>query len=200
MNIIPTWYGKYTLIRILIMSATCIIMGCYLTVTGIMDARFFANPQINLSEVSVVVEEGMYVALSEYRVAAVLESTDQNRVCFLIEYREEEYVFVFEDKGSTAYDYLCISADRNGRIEEKAYVIEGRTVEINDKVYSKAINNLKKSQYMNIDPDSINRIEIDQVYNYSVFSIIFGIIALCVSISSFIYSLLRLKRLRNESE
>ena len=78
MNIVPNWYGKLTLFRVLLMSIPCIIIGCVLIVTGVVDARFLASPPINLSEKTVVLENDMYVELSEYSVAAVLDILDSD--------------------------------------------------------------------------------------------------------------------------
>lgn len=197
MNIVPNWYGKLTLFRVLLMSIPCIIIGCVLIVTGVVDARFLASPPINLSENTVVLDNDMYVELSEYRVAAVLDILDSDQTCFLIEYQEEKYVFVIENKDSSAYDSLCFSANRAGQIEEKSYVIEGRTSEFSDKLYSKAIDSLNKPQYTNIALDGIYRIEIRPVINDTSFRIAFGTILASVGLICFIYSLLRLIYLRN---
>lgn len=197
MNIVPAWYGKLTLLRVLLMSIPCIIIGCVLIMTGVVDASVLAEPPINISENTVVLENDMYVELSEYRVAAVLDILDSEQTCFLIEYQEGKYVFVIEDKDSSAYNSLYVSTNSAGQIEEKPYAIEGRTSELSDKLYSKAIESLKKPQYSNIALDGIYRIEVSPILDDTSFRIAFGTILTSVGLICFVYSLLRLIYLRN---
>lgn len=198
MNIVPNWYGKLTITRVFLMSIPCIILGCMLLVTGFVDARVLAVPPINLSTENVVLENDMYVEVSKYSVAAVLDILDSDQMCFLIEYQEGKYFFVIENKDSSAYDSLCFSAHKSGQVVQKSYVIEGRTSEFNDKIYSKAIESLKKPQYSNIALDGISKIEVSPVLNDTSFRIAFGTILTSVGVLCLIYSLLRLICLRKK--